>query len=265
MQLIRIAKKFRRLVGMVGALALLSAADGVLAQPGQPPSRSSGRSPFGQPNGSFQSQLRDERFRERIKLTDEQSRKLDQLRMDMFNAMRSITSREAMPGILKEFDQKAVDLLTEEQKRIWEERKAELKPERDAAIAAAAAKEKETVEKENVTAKLLTEMKALQKDRRDTLAELAKAGEQRFRKGQATLASAMQTCQRQFDAALEFASTKEERVASYESLIENLRQLEKDAEAIHEAKAGSVDDVHEAKAARLKAEIDLLKLRVDLK
>ncbi len=210
------------------------------------------------------SQLRNESFRERINLTDEQTRKMDQLRMDLFEGMWRVASREEFPRIVKEFDQKAVDLLTEEQKRIWEERKAELKPEMDAAIAAAAAKEKETVEKEKVTAKLLTEMKALQKDRRDTLAELAKAGEQRFRNGQATLASAMQTCQRQFDAALEFASTKEERVASYESLVENLRQLEKDAEAIHEAKAGSVDDVLEAKAARLKAEIGLLKLRVDM-
>ena len=265
MQLISLAKKFRRLVGMVGALALLSAADGALAQPGQPPSRPSGRSPFGQPNDSFQSQLRDERFRERINLTEEQTRKLDQLRMDLFAAFRGGTSREEMPNIVKEFDQKMVDLLTEEQKRIWEERQAELKPEIDAAMAAAVAKEKEAVAKEKVTAKLLTEMKALQKDRRDTLAELAKAGEQRFHNGQATLASAMQASYRQFDAALEFASTKEERVASYESLIENLRQLEKDAESIHRDKAGPTDDVLEAKAARLKAEIDLLKFRVDMK
>lgn len=266
MQLISLAKKFMRLVGTACVLALLTAADGVLAQPPPPPDRPENvRFRPGQTPDNFLSQLRDERFRERLKLTEVQTRTLDQQRMDLFNAMRMAASREGMPGILKEFDQKAVDLLTEEQKRIWAERKAELKPEIDAAIAAAVAKEKEAVAKEKVIAKLLTEMKALQKDRRDTLAELAKAGEQRFHNGQATLASAMQASYRQFDAALEFASTKEERVASYESLIENLRQLEKDAESIHRDKAGPTDDVLEAKAARLKAEIDLLKLRVDMK
>ena len=266
MQLISLAKKFLRLVGTACTLALLTAADGTLAQPSPQSARSvNSRPQFGQSTDSFTHQLRNVRFRERLNLTEEQTRKLDQLRMELFTAFRNGGSNEELPRIAKEFDQKVVDLLTAEQQRIWEERQAELKPEIDAAIAAAVAKEKEAVAKEKVIAKLLTEMKALQKDRRDTLAELAKAGEQRFHNGQATLASAMQASYRQFDAALEFASTKEERVASYESLIENLRQLEKDAESIHRDKAGPIDDVLEAKAARLKAEIDLLKLRVDMK
>lgn len=250
MQFIRLAKKFLRLVGTACMLALLTAAEGALAQ--QPPERP-GNVGFrpGQTPDNFLSQLRNERFRERLKLTEEQTRTLDQQRMDMFNAMRMAASREGMPGILKEFDQKAVDLLTEEQKRIWEERKSELKSVTDAATATAAAKEAEV-------GKLLTELKALKKDRSDTLQQLAEAVEQRYRNEQTTLASATQASHRQFEAALELASTKAERFASHEKLIENLRRLEKDAESIHKAKAGPVDDVLEAKAARLKAEIDLL-------
>ncbi len=81
---------------------------------------------FGTASISLASALRDEAFAMRLNLTDEQKKKLDQLRMDLFAAMRSGTAREEMPRIVKEFEENAVKVLNEEQKKIWEERQAEL-------------------------------------------------------------------------------------------------------------------------------------------
>ena len=73
--------------------------------------------------------LRDEKFAEKLALTEEQKKKFEQLRMDMFTAFRSGASREEMPNIMKDFEQKSVDVLTAEQKQIWEVRKEEMKAE----------------------------------------------------------------------------------------------------------------------------------------
>jgi type II secretory pathway component GspD/PulD (secretin) len=88
------------------------------------------RGRFGGGDGvSLSSALRDEKFAEKLALTEDQKKKLEQLRMDMFTAFRSGASREEMPNIMKEFEQKAVDVLSAEQKQIWEVRKEELKVE----------------------------------------------------------------------------------------------------------------------------------------
>lgn len=84
-----------------------------------------GRSRFGGAPVSLSFALRDETFAMRMKLNDEQKKQLDQFRMDMYNALRGAT-REDLPRIVKEHEEKSVKILTDEQKKIWAERQAEL-------------------------------------------------------------------------------------------------------------------------------------------
>ena len=103
-------------------------------QPGPPLERPQdggfrrGRSGFGD-TPTLGLALRDEKFAAKLSLTDDQQKKLDQLRMDMFTAMRSLASREEMPNLVKEFDAKSVEVLTAEQKKVWDVRKEEMKVE----------------------------------------------------------------------------------------------------------------------------------------
>ncbi|MBM4077023.1 MAG: hypothetical protein FJ267_15445, partial [Planctomycetes bacterium] len=103
---------------------------------------------FGRDNVSLMFALRDEAFAEKIALTEEQKKKFEELRMEIFAAFRSVQSREEMPNMMKEFEQKAVDILNEQQKTIWASRKEELekelkeRKERDAAIEAERANQK---------------------------------------------------------------------------------------------------------------------------
>ena len=85
-----------------------------------------GRRGFSPGTASLSSALRDESFAMRLKLTDEQKKQLDQIRIDMFNTFRGGISREDLPRIVKESEEKSVKILTDEQKKIWAERQAEL-------------------------------------------------------------------------------------------------------------------------------------------
>ena len=85
-----------------------------------------GRRGFGAGPVSLSSALRNETFAMRLKLTDEQKKQLDQIRMDMFNTFRGGATREDLPRIMKESEEKSVKVLTDEQKKIWAERQAEL-------------------------------------------------------------------------------------------------------------------------------------------
>lgn len=100
---------------------------------------------------------------------------------------------------------------------------------------------------------------SLLKERRDTLRQLAQDVEQCYRAGRATLDSLIRASNLLLEAELDLAKTKAERIAIYEKLVANLRQLEKAAEARHQAGApgGGVSEVLSAKADRLKAEIQL--------
>ncbi len=103
-------------------------------QPGPPLERPQdggfrrGRSGFGD-TPTLGLALREEKFAAKLSLTEDQQKKLDQLRMDMFTAMRSLASREEMPNLIKEFDAKAVEVLSVEQRKIWDVRKEEMKVE----------------------------------------------------------------------------------------------------------------------------------------
>ena len=105
------------------------------SQPGGPPLERPqeggfrrGRSGFGD-TPTLGLALRDEKFAEKLALSEDQRKKLDQLRMDMFMAMRNLASRDEMPNVLKEFEQKSIEILSADQKKIWEVRKDEMKVE----------------------------------------------------------------------------------------------------------------------------------------
>lgn len=74
-------------------------------------------------------------FRDKLKLTEDQVKKLDQLRMDQFGAFGNFRtmSREEMereiPKIRKEFEDKSLAILNDDQKQLWEVRKEEIKVE----------------------------------------------------------------------------------------------------------------------------------------
>ena len=129
------ARRFVRPVSLALAGMLCFEIDAAFAQPpGGPLERPQeggfSRRQFGRGDtASLSSALRDEKLAEKIALTEDQKKKFEQLRMDMFTAFRSGASREEMPNIMKEFEQKYVDVLTAEQKQIWEVRKEEMKTE----------------------------------------------------------------------------------------------------------------------------------------
>ena len=130
-----LTRHFFRPVSLALAGLLCIEVEAVFAQPGGPPLERPQEGGFrrgrfgGGDTVSLSSALRDEKFAEKVALTEDQKKKLEQLRMDMFTAFRSGASREEMPNIMKEFEQKAVDVLTAEQKQIWEVRKEEMKAE----------------------------------------------------------------------------------------------------------------------------------------
>ena len=71
--------------------------------------------------------MRDEEFAKRMNLSDEQKKKLNQLRTELFNSFREPNNRDEFPNAVKQFEEKCVELLTDEQKRLWQLRLDELK------------------------------------------------------------------------------------------------------------------------------------------
>ncbi len=99
---------------------------------------------------------------------------------------------------------------------------------------------------------------ALRRERRDALQEAAKTAEKGYRAGVMDYESMKRTRIELLNAELDLAIDRPERVAVRERLVEQFRKFEKEvAEHVAVAQASSTD-LLEAKAARLKAEIDLL-------
>ncbi len=100
---------------------------------------------------------------------------------------------------------------------------------------------------------------SLLKERRDTLRELVRLTEARYRSGRATLDFVIRASNQLLEAELDQAKTKAERIAIYDKLIANLRELEKILEARQKvgAPGGDMADLLDARTARLKAEIQL--------
>ena len=80
---------------------------------------------------SLNSQLRQKKLRERLKLTEAQQEQVEKLRLEMFEVFRDLIQdpeeRSKGPVIFEEFEKKYFDLLTTEQKQIWADWQEELK------------------------------------------------------------------------------------------------------------------------------------------
>lgn len=68
----------------------------------------------------------------RLKLSDEQREQFNSLRAEMLTAFRTSANRDELPAISQQFAKKAVDLLTNEQKKIWNDYEAEMLKKREA-------------------------------------------------------------------------------------------------------------------------------------
>jgi hypothetical protein len=101
------------------------------------------------------------------------------------------------------------------------------------------------------------QLQSLRKERRDTLRKLVDAAESKYNSGKATLECVLRASELLLEAELDLAATKTERIAVREKLVANLRQVEKAAQMRHHAGVAPIEESLQAKAARLKAEIQL--------
>ena len=105
------------------------------------------------------------------------------------------------------------------------------------------------------------EIEALLKERRNTLQQLVESIEALYRSGVAPLDYLLRATDELLAAQLELAKSKEERIAIYRERLKNARRLENRSETIHKEGRASVTEYLRAKAARLKAEIELARER----
>jgi outer membrane protein TolC len=104
------------------------------------------------------------------------------------------------------------------------------------------------------------QIESLLKERRDTLRRVVDVLTQQYENGSAAFESIMLASERLFDAELELAATKAERIAIYEKRVSALRAMEKFAEGRFKAGFRTTEvELLDARAARLQAQIRLLR------
>jgi outer membrane protein TolC len=103
-----------------------------------------------------------------------------------------------------------------------------------------------------------TKVTALQKERRDVLREAVKLTEEGYRNGVGEFTSIPRLTINLLNAELDLATDHAGRVAVRERMVEQFNVIEKTAAQRFESLVGDKTELLEAKAARLKAEIDLL-------
>ncbi len=99
---------------------------------------------------------------------------------------------------------------------------------------------------------------ALRKERLDALREAAKMAEEAYRGGAIDYASIPRIKIELLNAELDLAPDRAARVAVRERMVEQLRDVEKSTAQRVESALAPSSELLEAKAGRLKAEIDLL-------
>lgn len=127
------------------SLAIFSFVEAAIAQPpaAEPPGRAPRdvRGSFGPRVPSLSRELRSEEFAKKMGITDDQKQKFNDLEMKRREYFRSTaTGATAAATIrspefaekMREFDDKAVEVLTPEQKAIWQDRVAEIEKEGNA-------------------------------------------------------------------------------------------------------------------------------------
>jgi hypothetical protein len=104
------------------------------------------------------------------------------------------------------------------------------------------------------------QLEALLKERRDTLRQMVENLEVGQRSGTGiTELSVLHARNELLDAELDLAKTREERVAVREKMVANLKVIEKAAEMQYRMGTTTPETLLRAKAARLKAEAQLLR------
>ena len=112
-------------------------------------------------------------------------------------------------------------------------------------------------------AELEAKLNSLLEERRETLRELIKVAEAHYRDGQTSRDAVIRANNRLLTAELALLITRNERISAYEKLAENLGKLEQITIARHKVAVGSIEDVLAAKVARLKAEADLIRAKLE--
>jgi outer membrane protein TolC len=102
-------------------------------------------------------------------------------------------------------------------------------------------------------------LQSLLKERVDTLRHLVEILDAQSQSGVVTKETVILASNQLLDAELELAKTKADRVALHEKLVGNLRRLEEFANGQYRDGRCTLDGPLRAKAARLKAEIQLLR------
>lgn len=96
-------------------------------------------------------------------------------------------------------------------------------------------------------------------ERRDTLRGVVDAAMEQYISGEALLDTVIHARKGLLEAEMELATTNAERIRIHEKRVKNLRQLEDSVKDRHAAGTAGVRQVLTAKAARLKAEVELLR------
>ena len=104
-----------------------------------------------------------------------------------------------------------------------------------------------------------TQLQSLLKERRDTLRKLVDAVESRYRSGGVSVDSVLRASEQLLEAELDLAETKPERIAVYGKLVANFHEREQAARAGYDTGTATLESLLEVTAARLKAEIQLLR------
>ena len=107
---------------------------------------------------------------------------------------------------------------------------------------------------------------ALRKERRDVLRQAARQAEEAYRSGLIPYTSVPRITINLLNAELDLAPDRAGRVAVRERIVEQFKEIEKSvAQHVEAGLAGDQTDLLEARAARLQAEIDLLRESTDVK
>jgi hypothetical protein len=102
-------------------------------------------------------------------------------------------------------------------------------------------------------------IRKLQVERRDALKAEVEARQQEFDAGRGTLESLLKTSGFLLEAELDLATTAQQRIAAHAAHLKLAKEIEENTEARYNAGQVKVADLYQARAARMKAEIDWLK------
>jgi hypothetical protein len=102
-------------------------------------------------------------------------------------------------------------------------------------------------------------LRDLLKKRQAVLQEAVHVAERGYRQGEIGFVSVLDLRRDLVNARLQLATSPTQRITLYKELVENMKALERVTKRLHEAREASYIDYLNSKAARLQAEIDLIR------